>query len=67
MKTARLAVLAAVAGFITGIVLSEVIGILGVLLFDRAIGIKYLPVYLALAGAVGLPVLARRQRRGNRS
>lgn len=59
MKTALLAVLAAVGGFITGIVLSEIIGILGVLLLHRAIGIKYLPIYLALASAVGVLVLAR--------
>jgi len=33
-------------------VLSEVIGIVGFLLSGRAVGIKYLPIYLAVALAV---------------
>jgi hypothetical protein len=45
--------LALMAGFVIGIKLSEVMGIVGVLGFGRAVGIKYLPVYLAIVTAVG--------------
>jgi len=51
MRTIVVTILALVAGFFAGLLLSEVIGISGFLLFQRAIGIKYLPVYLALACA----------------
>ena len=44
--------IALAGGFVAGILLSEVIGIAGMLLFQRAVGIKYLPVYLAIACAV---------------
>jgi O-antigen ligase len=54
MKTRILlvTVLALVAGFVIGIKLSEVIGIVGVLGFGRALGIKYLPIYLAIGSAI---------------
>lgn len=51
MRTILVTLLAMGVGYLSGIVLSEVIGIAGVLLFQRAIGIKYLPIYLALACA----------------
>ena len=44
--------LALIAGFVIGIWLSEVIGIVGMLGFGRAIGIKYLPIYLAIVFAI---------------
>lgn len=44
-----LTILAGIAGgFILGIILSQVIGVLGMFLFDKPIGIKYLPFYTAL-------------------
>jgi hypothetical protein len=48
---------AVVCGFISGIVLSEWIGIVGVVVFHHVMGIKFLPVYVAVAsGAVTLTV-----------
>lgn len=35
-------------GFILGIILSEFIGILGMTIFQKPIGIKYLPFYTAI-------------------
>jgi hypothetical protein len=48
MRTILVILLALLAGFLAGLVLSEVIGIAGVLFFARPLGIKYLPVYLAV-------------------
>jgi len=45
-------ILALIAGFAIGIKLSEVIGIVGMLGFGRAVGIKYLPIYLAILAAI---------------
>ena len=50
-------------GFAAGIGLSEVIGIVGVLAFDTEAGIRYLPLYFAIAFAVAFPVLGNRSRR----
>ncbi|QSB49039.1 DUF5957 family protein [Parageobacillus toebii] len=56
MKKIFLAIIiAVVAGFIGGIVLSEIIAITAHFLFDRPIWIrwvKYLPIYLAVLSAV---------------
>lgn len=43
--------LALICGFIGGIVLSEIIGIVSVLVFHHPFGIKLLPVYLAIVSA----------------
>ena len=66
MKTVGVTVVAIVGGLVAGLVLSEVIGIVGMLAFDTAIGFKFLPVYLAVAGAVAAPLLYRRSRRRSR-
>jgi uncharacterized protein YacL len=66
MKTAVVTVLAVVGGLVAGLVLSEIIGIIGMLVFGTPAGIKFLPVYLALACAVAAPVLYRRSRRRSR-
>jgi hypothetical protein len=63
MKTAVVTVLAVACGLVAGLVLSEIIGIIGMLVFGTAAGIKFLPVYLALACAVAAPVLCLRFRR----
>lgn len=52
MRNIVVTVLALIIGFLIGITLSEVIGIVGVLGFGRAVGIKYLPVYTAIALAI---------------
>ena len=66
MKAALAVVVGSIAGFVAGIVLSEIIGIAGFVLTGRAVGIKYLPIYLALAFAVATPVVRARIRRGRR-
>lgn len=64
MKTLWITLIALLGGFVAGLFLSEVIGVVSVLFFERAVGIKYLPVYLALlsAGAALLIDLTRRSR-----
>ena len=57
MRRVKLAALALIGGFIGGIVLSELIGITGFLLFDRAVGLRFLPLYLAVVCA-GVALLA---------
>ena len=52
MKTIALTVLALIIGFAIGMVLSEFIGIIGVLGLGRVVGVKYLPVYTAIALAI---------------
>ena len=65
MKTRILlvTVLAIIAGFVIGIKLSEIIGIVGVLGFGRAVGIKYLPVYLAILFAIVVNLVDASARR----
>ncbi len=48
MQRTSVILLAVVGGFVTGLVLSQIIGILGFLTLDQAIGIRGLPVILAL-------------------
>jgi hypothetical protein len=66
MKTVGVAVLGIAGGLVAGLVLSEIIGIVGMLAFDTAVGFKFLPVYLAVACAVAAPLLYRRSRRRSR-
>jgi len=66
MKAAVAVVVGLVTGFIAGIVLSEIIGIAGFVLARRAVGVKYLPIYLAIAFAVAAPLVRARIRRGRR-
>jgi len=66
MKTAGATVLAVVGGLVAGLVLSEIIGIIGMLVFGTAAGIKFLPFYLAIAAAIAAPVLYRRPRHRSR-
>jgi hypothetical protein len=55
---AAVAALGLIVGVCGGLMLSEVIGIIGVLLFDRAVGVRFLPVYLGVAAAAAAPILA---------
>ena len=52
MRIFVITLVALIVGFLIGIVLSEWIGIIGVLGFGRAVGIKYLPVYTAIISAI---------------
>jgi hypothetical protein len=54
------ALLGLIGGIFAGLIAAEVIGIVGVLLFDRAIGFRWLPVVTAVLG-VAL-ALSRRPR-----
>jgi Family of unknown function (DUF5957) len=66
MRTAGVTVLAIVGGLLAGLVLSEIIGIVGMLAFGAAAGFKFLPVYLAIACGIAAPLLYRRSRRRSR-
>ena len=46
-----------------GLLLSELVGVVGFLLFERAVGIRFLPVVLGIRGAVAAPVLDMRARK----
>jgi hypothetical protein len=63
MRASRVAAIGLVAGFAAGIVLSDLIGVVGVLVFDRHAGIRFLPIYLAVAFAILAPVLDVLDRR----
>lgn len=52
MRIFVITTLALIVGFVIGVKLSEVIGIVGVLGFGRAVGIRYLPFYTGIALAV---------------
>jgi putative Ca2+/H+ antiporter (TMEM165/GDT1 family) len=51
VKSFFVTLIALAIGFIVGMALSEAIGIVGFIQSHRAIGIKYLPVYIAIAFA----------------
>lgn len=63
MRIAVAAGLGLIGGFFVGLLLSQVIGMAGLLLFDQAVGIKFLPIYTAVAGTLIVPVWAIRIRR----
>jgi hypothetical protein len=66
VKTSAAVLVGMITGFVLGIVLSEIIGVVGFVLTQRPAGIKYLPIYLAIAGGVAAPLLRARIRRGKR-
>jgi hypothetical protein len=66
MKAAVAVVVGLVTGFLVGIVLSEIIGVVGFVLTRHPVGIRYLPIYLAIGFAVAAPVVRARIRRGPR-
>jgi hypothetical protein len=68
MRLLIVGVLGSLAGIVAGLVLSEVIGIVGYLATGDAVGIKFLPLYLAVVLAVVAPLIdARRRRRTHAS
>jgi hypothetical protein len=52
-----------IGGVVAGLMLSEII--VGYLAFDSAVGIKFLPIYLAILFAVVAPIVDMRFRRGS--
>lgn len=63
MRVVIALVVGVAGGFALGLVLSQVIAVVGLLLFDQLVGIKFLPIYLAIAGAVIAPLVEARNRR----
>jgi Family of unknown function (DUF5957) len=63
MRTVITTVLALIGGFFVGIVLSEIIGIVGFLLFDSLVGFRFLPVVSAVAAAGAAIAVNLRARR----
>lgn len=63
MRTVVVTVLALIGGFLAGIVLSEIIGVVGLVLFEDVIGVRFLPVVTALVAAVAAVILTLRARR----
>jgi hypothetical protein len=52
-----------IGGVVAGLMLSEILSIVGYLMFDSAVGIKFLPIYLAILFAFAPAVDARCRRR----
>jgi hypothetical protein len=67
MKAASVIVLAMAGGIVAGLALSEIIGIVGKLAFGVEAGVRFLPVYLAVACAVAAAAGYRRASRRSRS
>jgi hypothetical protein len=61
MKIAGAVVLGVVGGVLAGFALSEIVALLG-LLVERPVGLRYLPVALAVAGGLAAAVTSRRRR-----
>ena len=60
MRMLIVVLLGLAGGFLAGIVISQLVGIVGVLVFHQAIGVKFLPVYTSIIGAIAAPFLAGR-------
>ena len=63
MRTVVAALLGLIGGVIAGVAISEIIGIVGYLVFDSAVGIKFLPIHLAILFAVVALFVDERLRR----
>ncbi|GAA0342246.1 hypothetical protein GCM10008967_35780 [Bacillus carboniphilus] len=50
MRSWTIVGVALICGLFAGLILSEIIGIIGYVIFGQEIGIKYLPFILAIAG-----------------
>lgn len=62
MKILLITLLAVAAGFLGGLLLSEVMGIVSMLVFHQPFGIKYLPIYLSvISGGIALAVSLSKQ------
>lgn len=61
MRTFITIVVGLIGGFILGIALSSFIGIIGFTLFDRPIGIKFLPYICAAVCAIVVPLVDQRR------
>lgn len=62
MRTFIAVLVGLIGGFMIGIALSSSIGIMGMLLFNQPIGIKYLPYFTAILCAVIVPMMDYKSR-----
>ncbi|MEV2275922.1 DUF5957 family protein [Nocardiopsis sp. NPDC049922] len=62
MRVLLMGVVGLVAGFLVGLVVDQVVGVVSVLAFDRPVGIRGLPIVLALVFCAGGLVLGSRSR-----
>ena len=53
------------SGLIVGFLLSNILAMLGLLLFEQPIGVKYLPFYMAVISSILVPVIMYRKTRSN--
>ncbi|MDT9025192.1 DUF5957 family protein [Rossellomorea yichunensis] len=60
MRTFAAIILGLIGGFVLGIALSSVIGIISMGLFNQPFGIKYLPYFTAVICAILVPVMDER-------
>ncbi|TMV51437.1 hypothetical protein FE783_06570 [Paenibacillus mesophilus] len=61
MKTLIVVLFGLIGGYVFGIVLAEIVGIVSFLLFDRPVGVKFLPILFAVLCAVVGSVSVRRK------
>ncbi|SCL31501.1 hypothetical protein GA0074692_3125 [Micromonospora pallida] len=64
MRTLVAVVIGLVAGFFAGIVIDQIIGVIGLLTTGDLGGFRYLPLVLAVVGAVVAVLIERRMQRG---
>lgn len=62
MRTFIAVLVGLICGFMIGIALSSSIGIMGMMLFNQPIGIKYLPYFTAILCAVIVPMMDNKSR-----
>jgi len=55
-----------IGGFVLGVALSSIIGIISVTIFRSPYGIKFLPYYMAVLCAIVVPIVDARARNDNR-
>ncbi|MEB9507357.1 DUF5957 family protein [Bacillus anthracis] len=60
MRTFSTVVLGLLVGFILGIALSSVIGVISMMLFNQPFGVKYLPYFTAVICAFLAPYVDRK-------
>ncbi len=66
MRMLIVVLLGLAGGFLAGIVISQIVGIIGVLVFHQTVGIKFLPLYTAIVGAIAAPLIMRRTKQNVR-
>lgn len=63
MRTFIAIIVGLIGGFVLGIALSSFIGIVGMMVYDEPVGIKYLSYYTAILCAILVPVIDLKSRK----